>query len=348
MSKNEKSNDFVNKSKYDLLQHIKAKSNINYSSKKLREKIKNGDRLALANAITMAESDLSKDRACILDVLNTSTESNSICIGITGVPGVGKSTFINEYAHYIESLGYKVAILAIDPSSDISKGSILGDKTRMQQIAGSKNIFIRPTPSGNNFGGIHPYTYDVIRLCKLAMYDYILVETVGVGQSEIEVSHLVDLTLLLILPNAGDELQGIKRGIVEHADIMLVNKSEDSNKEIAVITKQQYINALKYFVHPLLNWKVPVESISAINNMGINSAHQLVESFIDLAKRSSYFDENRKRQINYWLKSYIEIEIKHKIQKNIDFNDEILKLAMDSGINNENISQMVHKYFDKI
>jgi LAO/AO transport system kinase len=231
------------------------------------EQLKSGNRRALAKAITLVESKLNTHREQAQDVLNTllPETGKSIRIGITGIPGVGKSTFIEAFGLYLISLGKKVAVLAVDPSSPIRGGSILGDKTRMEMLSREDKAFIRPSPSEGALGGVAQKTRESMLLCEAAGYDVILVETVGVGQSEYEVAAMVDFFLVLMLPNAGDELQGIKRGIMELADALVINKADGESVNLAQQTLIHYKSAFKLLSTDSF-WQPQVRTCSAMEN----------------------------------------------------------------------------------
>ena len=219
------------------------------NEKTIIEKIQNGDTIALSKAITLCESKLKSEQKIAQNIITNLSEKSkkSIRIGITGVPGVGKSTFINSFGKMLTSKGKKVAVLAIDPTSEKTQGSILGDKSRMDELATDKNAFIRPSPTGGTLGGVANKSRENIILCEAAGFDVILIETVGVGQSETTVSNLVDFFLLLMLSGAGDELQGIKRGIMEMADVILINKADGDNVQKAKNAMLQYKSAWHFW-----------------------------------------------------------------------------------------------------
>ncbi len=260
--------------------------------------ILNKDVTVLAKAITVIESN-NKEHLQLADKIIEGIlpyTGKSFRLGITGVPGVGKSTFIESFGLYCINKGHKVAVLAIDPSSNISKGSILGDKTRMEKLSANVNAFIRPSPSGGVLGGVTSKTYETILLCEAAGFDKILIETVGVGQSEVEVSEISDFFLLLMLAGAGDELQGIKRGIMELADGIAITKTDGNNITQAKVASAQLNSSLHYFTHALKNWKVPVISCSAIQNTGIKEIYEMMENFLKLSKQYNYIPQKRKEQ----------------------------------------------------
>jgi LAO/AO transport system kinase len=275
-------------------------------------KILEGNITFLSRAITLIESTNANHQKKANKILEHCLPyaNNSIRIGITGVPGVGKSTFIETFGKHLTNLEKKVAVLAVDPSSTINKGSILGDKTRMEQLVTDKNAFIRPSPSGTNLGGVAKKTRETIILCEAAGFDTILIETVGVGQSETLVHSMVDFFLLLKLAGAGDELQGIKRGIIEMADAIVINKADGENIRNAKIAKVEFNRALH--LYPLKNskWKPKVLTASALNGVGINNVYKIVQEYFELTKQNNYFSEKRNEQNKYWLLSTIEQQLK--------------------------------------
>ena len=262
------------------------------------EGILKGDRVILSRAITMIESanpdHFEMAQAIIERCLPHS--GNSLRVGITGVPGVGKSTFIESFGTMLTGMGHKLAVLAIDPSSERTKGSILGDKTRMEALSVDPNAFIRPSPSGSTLGGVARKTRESIVLCEAAGFDVILVETVGVGQSETVVKSMVDFFLLLMLAGAGDELQGIKRGIMEMADGLIINKADGDNKAKAVGAQAQYRAALKLFPKNENQWTVPVEICSALEGFAIDKVWSMILQYEALTKANGYFEKNRTEQ----------------------------------------------------
>lgn len=260
--------------------------------------IVSGDRIILAKGISLVESSIPEDQkqsAELLAKLNHKT-GNSIRIGITGVPGVGKSTFIEAFGKHITSLNKKIAVLTIDPSSQLTKGSILGDKTRMDELSKNPLAFIRPSASGSTLGGTTGSTRECILLCEAAGYEVIIVETVGVGQSETGVKNLVDFFLLLMLAGAGDELQGIKKGIMEMADAVVITKADGDNIKRAKGAQADYQHALNLFTDNISGWKPKVLTSSALEHKGIKEVWAAILSFKDHAVHSGYFDLQRKEQ----------------------------------------------------
>lgn len=269
----------------------------------IAEGVKNRNLRALAKAITLIESrnlDHSVAATTLLDEL-LPFSGNSVRIGISGVPGAGKSTFIEAFGLHLTAVGHRVAVLAVDPTSQLSGGSILGDKTRMEELCREPNAFIRPSPSGDTLGGVARKTRETMLLCEAAGYDVIIVETVGVGQSEITVASMVDFFLLLQLSNAGDELQGIKKGVMEVADAILINKAEGDNRPKAELARQQYANALHLFRPKSPNWQVPVLLCSALYNQGIDEIWQRIMEYRKAMTATGEFEQKRKLQATDWM-----------------------------------------------
>jgi len=298
--------------------------------------ILNCERKILAQAITLVESTKKEHRNLAEKILEACLPKakDSIRIGITGVPGVGKSTFIEAFGKFLTSQGHKVAVLAIDPSSNKNKGSILGDKTRMEDLSSDKNAFIRPSPSSGSLGGVAQKTRESISLCEAAGFNIILVETVGVGQSEIAVHSMVDFFLLLMLSGAGDELQGIKRGIIEMSDAILINKADGDNLQKAEMSKVQYANALHLFPATESNW-IPVADIcSAATGMGIDRLWDYIKDYEDLTKGNGFFYQNRKQQELFRFHEQIERKLKQHFYENKEVGD-LLKIAENQVLENK-------------
>ncbi|MDP7429982.1 MAG: methylmalonyl Co-A mutase-associated GTPase MeaB [Flavobacteriales bacterium] len=296
--------------------------------KTIIKNIKAGDTIALSKAITLCESTLEREQNIAQNIIATfnNEKNNSIRIGITGVPGVGKSTFINSFGKMLTNLGKKVAVLAIDPTSEKSQGSILGDKSRMDELATDKNAFIRPSPAGRTLGGVADKTRESIILCEASGFDVILIETVGVGQSETTVSNLVDFFLLLMLSGAGDELQGIKRGIMEMADAILINKADGDNVQNANNAMLQYKSALHLFPANANRWKVEVNTCSGLEEIGLEEIWETIEKHNSQMKENSFFTKNREEQNIYWLHSQIKEELGNKKYSQLKTNGELKKL----------------------
>ncbi len=271
----------------------------------------NGDRGLLARAITLIESNAPHHRPAAREVLRlTATPSAAIRIGISGVPGAGKSTFIEAFGNMLCDAGHRVAVLAVDPSSSISGGSILGDKTRMETLSRRFECFIRPSPSGGALGGVTRKTRETIALCEAAGYDVILVETVGVGQSEIAVRAMVDAFLLLLIAGAGDELQGMKKGIFEIADVLAVNKADGDNKVRALATRSEFERVLHFLSGATAGWMPPVRAISSRTGEGIPELWQDIERYFLHVRASGAFDARRQHQEIEWWRQLVEQELR--------------------------------------
>jgi len=291
------------------------------------EGILKGDITLLSKAVTLVESSKKEHQIVAQEIIKQCLphSGKSIRVGITGVPGVGKSTFIEAMGSYITSKGGKLAVLAIDPSSERSKGSILGDKTRMEELSGDKNAYIRPSPSAGSLGGVARKTRETIILCEAAGFDHIFIETVGVGQSETAVHSMTDFFLLLMLAGAGDELQGIKRGIMEMADMIAINKADGNNLEKAEMARVQYKNAIHLFPAKDSGWEPGVLTCSAYNKTGIEAIWQQIEKYKTQTSASGYFFQNRNRQAIYWMHETIEDQLKRNFYDNPDLK-EVVKL----------------------
>ena len=297
---------------------IKLNRNKIPSTKKFISEILAGNISFLSRAITLIESSNKKHQEKANIILNECLPhaNKSIRIGITGVPGVGKSTFIEALGMQLTEKNKKVAVLAIDPSSSINKGSILGDKTRMEELVNNKHAFIRPSPAGSSLGGVAQKTRETIILCEAAGFDTIIIETVGVGQSETMVHSMVDFFLLLKIAGAGDELQGIKRGIIEMADAIIINKSDGENIRNASIAKVDFTRALHLYPQKNSGWKPKVLTASALEGTGVNEVMEMIESYISLVKKNNFFVSNRNHQNISWLKAIIEKNLYDSFYKN--------------------------------
>lgn len=296
----------------------------------LFKEILKGNKVALAKGITLLESSLETDiissQELISDCLPHS--GDSIRIGITGVPGVGKSTFIETFGKILTDKGQKVAVLAIDPTSEKTHGSILGDKSRMNKLAVDENAFIRPSPSSGTLGGVSSKTRDSIILCEAAGFDIILIETVGVGQSETIVNTICDFFLLLMLAGAGDELQGIKRGIMELADMLVITKADGHNLQKANNAKQEYQMALHLFPASENGWTPEVSVCSALENTGIKDIWETINTYNHQMIRNNYKTENRKKQNLYWLHHIIKEELGNKKYNSLVLEGKLDKLEI--------------------
>jgi LAO/AO transport system kinase len=313
--------------------------------------ILSGDRRALAKAITLVESSKQEHREQAHKLLEEILPytGKSYRIGITGTPGVGKSTFIETFGEHLISLGKKVAVLAVDPTSPMSGGSILGDKTRMENLSHNENAFIRPSPSSGHLGGVAFHTHETILLCEAAGFDTILVETVGVGQSEFQVSQMVDFFMVLLLPNAGDELQGIKKGILELADGIIINKADGKTKDLANVAKSQYESAISLF-HIRSFWTPEVLTCSATKNEGIKEIHELLKLYKSNSEKEKFWDQKRKDQLKKWFKSSLEFELSSRIQSNSVYKEkfsifekEILDMKKTPGSAADSIASLIFK-----
>jgi len=287
--------------------------------------ILSGNRVILSQAITLIESNKQEHYKLSQSILDACIphSGKSIRIGITGVPGAGKSTFIEAFGKHLTNLGHKLAVLAIDPSSERSKGSILGDKTRMEELAIDENAFIRPSPSAGSLGGVTRKTAETLILCEAAGFDVIFIETVGVGQSETAVHSMVDFFILLMISGAGDELQGIKRGIMEMADAIIINKADGDNIEKAKLTRTQYANALMLFPPPLSDWKPPVLTASSLYKTGISEIWNTILKYKDLTTKNGYFEQNRTNQLQSRFYSFMEEELLNRFYANINVQESI-------------------------
>jgi len=284
---------------------------MNFSTQELIEGIRSGNKRLIAKAITLVESKKAEHRTQADDLLKQIMPftGKSIRVGITGVPGAGKSTFIENFGRLAISNGKKVAVLAIDPSSAINKGSILGDKTRMEELAKEENAFIRPSPSSGFLGGVANTTFETMMICEAAGYDCILIETVGVGQSEVLVADITDVFLFLKIIGGGDELQGIKRGIMEMVDVVFINKVEQDNLQKAKNTKLELKRALDFIPAKEKGWKVPVLLGSALHNNGLSEVYEKIDEFIQLKKKNERFEivrtQQSEKRFEYWVQEYI-------------------------------------------
>jgi len=313
-SSEQKGVESVRNTNSEAIEHLKKKRQHKPRIDHLFNRITQGDRTALSRGITLIESQKSNDRKLANELISRCLEYSkdkfSIRVGITGVPGVGKSTFIESLGKHLLRDEKKIAILAVDPSSTVSKGSILGDKTRMISLVQHQNVFIRPSASGSTLGGVSRNTREAITLCEAAGFSNILIETVGIGQSEIEVSEMVDFVLLLKLAGAGDELQGIKRGVIEMADSILINKADGDNLKAAKMAKTEFKNALHLYAKKSSGWMPKVQLCSATEESGIAEAWQLVEAYVSLTKSNGFFNRKRENQNVSLLRKTIENQLK--------------------------------------
>ena len=301
------------------------------NAEELYPQILNGDKQALSSAITLIESQSSENHVESRSLIEKCISSNrkSWRIGITGVPGVGKSTFIEAFGKIVLESGHKLAVLAIDPSSNVSGGSILGDKTRMDWLSKQDNAFIRPTATGGNLGGVARNSRDALLLCEAAGYDVIFVETVGVGQSETMVHDMVDYFLLLMLAGAGDELQGMKRGIMELADTLLITKADSGNEKKSEMARREYANAVHLFPPKSSQWVTNVIATSSVSGLGLKEAWKNVENYFNQIMLNGYYEANRLSQNSKFLKSNLSGLVLSEIENNSKLKQYIQKLEMD-------------------
>ena len=297
--------------------------------------LRSGDRTALSSAITLIESTLPADQQTGSELIQRCLpfSGNSIRIGITGVPGVGKSSFIEAFGQEWLQLGKRVAVLAIDPSSERTGGSILGDKTRMTNLSQQPDVFIRPSAAGATLGGVARRTRETIILCEAAGYDTILVETVGVGQSEILVHSMVDFFLLLLLAGAGDELQGIKRGIMEMADGLAVTKSDGDNEQRAKLAARELKNAIHLFPPTQSGWIPEVHTCSALNNINVHTVLEMITRFEAHTKINGFFEKKRKEQNLYWMHETLKALLLEGFTRNQELQQQlaVFEAAVSNG-----------------
>ncbi len=289
------------------------------------------DRNILARTITLIESNSSKHKQQAKEVLEKLLpySGKSIRIGVTGVPGAGKSTLIESLGMYLIQQKHKVAVLAVDPSSTVTKGSILGDKTRMEKLSRENNCFIRPSPSGGTLGGVTRKSRETIVACEAAGFDIILIETVGVGQSEVTVRSMVDFFLLVLIAGAGDELQGIKKGVIELADAILINKADGDNISKANLAKADYDNALHYLKPATEGWQTKAHTVSALTGLGIPEIWKTINKFIALTKNSGIFEKRRKDQALEWVFKIIEDHLLENFFHNPRVKAELPRMKKD-------------------
>lgn len=296
------------------------------SAEEYIEGILAGNRMLLSRAITLVESTKQEHLDLAQEIIEGCLPhtGDSIRIGITGVPGVGKSTFIEAFGNYvIDEQNRSLAVLAVDPSSSKTKGSILGDKTRMETLSNHPKAYIRPTPTSGSLGGVARGTRETITLCEAAGFNTLLIETVGVGQSETAVHSMVDFFLLLMLAGAGDELQGIKRGIMEMADAIAINKADSGNETAAKRAMAEYKNALHLFPPTESGWIPKVTTCSAFHEKGISDVWDIIDEFVRHTKAKGHFTEKRKKQANYWLDESINQELHRSFYQNPKLRGEM-------------------------
>lgn len=299
------------------------------STQKITEGLLAGNKTQLSRALTRIESTAEKHQQEGREIIEACLPhaNKSIRIGVTGVPGVGKSTFIESFGSLLTSKDHNVAVLTVDPSSSLSKGSILGDKTRMEELVKDPNAFIRPSASGDSLGGVAQKTREAIILCEAAGYNIIIIETVGVGQSETAVHSMTDFFLLLKLAGAGDELQGIKRGIMEMADAIVINKADGENLKAAKMAKNEFNRALHLYPPKESGWTPKTLTCSALENNGIDSVWKLIETYISETKKNEYFQHKRTEQNKFWLLQTIENTLKRDF-----YNNPKVKTALENQL----------------
>lgn len=332
--------------------HFVRKRRRTFSTDEYVEGILSGDITILSQAITLIESNKPEhyDQAQQIIERCLPHAGRSVRIGITGVPGAGKSTFIEAVGNMVVSLHHRLAVLAIDPSSERSGGSILGDKTRMESISSNPDIFIRPSPSAGSLGGVARKTRETIVLCEAAGFDVIFIETVGVGQSETAVHSMVDMFMLLQISGAGDELQGIKRGIMEMADMMVITKADGENRQKAELARAQFQSALHLFPMPESGWRPKVYTCSAVAETGLEEVWKGVEEFLDHIESNGYFQSNRNRQNKYWMYESINDALKDSFYRDpavaahlADVEQRVLDAKLSSFIA---AKELLDIYFD--
>ena len=313
--------------------HLRKRQRQQHDTAYYLDGIQRGDRVILSQAITLVESTRAADRQQAREIVEgcLANSGKSFRLGITGVPGVGKSTFIEAFGKLLLEAGHKVAVLAVDPSSQISRGSILGDKTRMGELAVHPDVFIRPSPARTSLGGVASKTRELILLCEAAGYDFILVETVGVGQSEVAVYQLTDFFLLLLLPGAGDELQGIKRGVVEMADLIAVNKADEDRKLAAQQARSAYQRALHLFPPKTSNWTAQAVTCSALESSGLHDILTQIEAFRELTTTNGHFLRNRQEQALHWFEQQLQQRILEDFFTGRKDQLQELKTAVQAG-----------------
>ena len=332
--------------------HFVRKRRRTFSTDEYVEGILRGDITILSQAITLIESNKPEhyDQAQQIIERCLPHAGRSVRIGITGVPGAGKSTFIEAVGNMVVSLHHRLAVLAIDPSSERSGGSILGDKTRMESISSNPDIFIRPSPSAGSLGGVARKTRETIVLCEAAGFDVIFIETVGVGQSETAVHSMVDMFMLLQISGAGDELQGIKRGIMEMADMMVITKADGENRQKAELARAQFQSALHLFPMPESGWRPKVYTCSAVAETGLEEVWKGIEEFLDHIESNGYFQSNRNRQNKYWMYESINDALKDSFYRDpavaahlADVEQRVLDAKLSSFIA---AKELLDIYFD--
>lgn len=324
-----------------------------YTASEYVEGIRKGDISILSQAVTLIESSRSDHQVLAQEVIEKCLpySGNSIRIGLTGVPGAGKSTSIDAFGVHIVNSGHKLAVLAIDPSSEKTKGSILGDKTRMEKLSIVKDAFIRPSPSAGSLGGVARKTRETVILCEAAGYDRVIIETVGVGQSETAVHSMVDFFLLIQLAGTGDELQGIKRGIMEMADGIVINKADGDNIQKAQLAQTHFKNALHLFPLPDSGWSPKVLTYSGYYELGIPEVLQMVDDYVSFVKKNGYFDYRRNEQSRYWMYETINERLKSAFYNNDKIQRELADLetlVLDSKMSSFAAASKILEFYNKL
>ncbi|MEQ9426832.1 MAG: methylmalonyl Co-A mutase-associated GTPase MeaB [Cyclobacteriaceae bacterium] len=301
---------------------------VRLSKPEILDGLKKGQLTTLSQMITLAESSRPDDRLLTNEILSElmPKTGNSLRLGITGSPGVGKSSFINKLGQHILSRGFKLAVLAIDPSSLDSKGSIMGDKTRMSELLSKDGIYVRPSPAGKTLGGLASKTREAMLLCEAAGFDYIIIETVGVGQSEVAVKNMVDFLLLLLPPSGGDEIQGIKKGIVESADGIAITKADGDSLKSAKVAQAEYAKALQILKHSDEKWNLPIKTSSAVEDHGFVEILELIESSIKKQKADNSFTKRRNHQLISWMHDEIKTRLLESFYTNKEIKVELKRL----------------------
>jgi len=337
----------------DAVRRLRIKKGRSYSVDEYVKEIISGNRTVLSQAITLLESSRKEHYNIAQDIIEKCLpyKGASVRIGITGVPGAGKSTFIETLGKLVTSMGRKLAVLAIDPSSEQSRGSILGDKTRMETLSSDPRAFIRPSPSAGSLGGVARKTRETIILCEAAGFDTIFVETVGVGQSETHVHSMVDFFLLIMIAGAGDELQGIKRGIIEMADAIAINKADGSNIHKAEVARVDYHNALRLFPPHKPGWTPTVITCSAVEARGIREIWDIIGRYMEITKENGYFTEWRKSQDIYRMHESIKESLASSFYTDPDISQmitDVEALLYEGRITSYSAAaRMMKKYFEK-
>lgn len=326
---------------------FKKKKRHEPTTEEIYQGILRGDRTMLARGITLIESNAEHHFQQAQDLLQKllPKSGRAIRIGITGVPGAGKSTFIEAFGTYLCNAGLTVAVLAVDPSSSLSGGSILGDKTRMEQLARNPRAFIRPSPSEGKLGGVHRKTKETMLLCEAFGFDIILIETVGVGQSEVIVRDMVDFFMLIVLTGAGDELQGMKKGIMELADAIVVNKADGENRAFAKKTQQEY-NQILHFLQPATKgWQTKAYTCSALEGHGIAEIWEMIQKFVSVTQASGVFDDRRRGQTKEWMKNMIMDQLYTSFFMNPAIKELLPKIENEVISGNKTVTTAVDELF---